>query len=125
MPSSVGVLAAVLHFVKLDLAADGLHLGAGGVLAGVLAGAGELRDDDGGQDAEDDHDDQDLDEREAASAGRAKGAAAEGGEGGVGVRLQGRLLWDAEVRLPRDVPREGVIALAAALRFRLRRGGRT
>jgi hypothetical protein len=58
----------VLDLVQLDLAAQRLELRQQAAGPGALAGVGELRDDDRGEDAEDDDDDQDLDEGEAAVA---------------------------------------------------------
>jgi hypothetical protein len=58
----------VLSPVDHDLRPQVAELVLERVLLGVERGVGELRDDDGREDAEDDHDDQDLDDREGGPA---------------------------------------------------------
>ena len=63
----VGYCAAVLDPVHLDLRAQGLKLGAGGLIGGISAGVGKVGIDQRAQDAENNHDDQYFDEGKSPS----------------------------------------------------------
>ena len=56
----------MLEFVQLNLAAKRLQRALKAAFAGILAGVGELRNHDRGQNPQNDHHDQDFDQRKSA-----------------------------------------------------------
>ena len=59
-------IETVVHLKGVESGTEGGDLGLGGGLASLLGASGELRDDDGGQDAEDHQDQEEFDQRESA-----------------------------------------------------------